>query len=70
MNKKLLKLGCSNLKRDSTDLLPALDMYDGASYGVIRKFLRDYQWAEQVSIAVLLYRVNCDDTLRAIRDWI
>ena len=53
MKKQLLILGCAERKRDSKDLLPALDMYDGPAYRVIRKFLREYQWPEQVSIAVL-----------------
>ena len=53
LNKKLLILGCAGRKRDSDGLLPALDRYDGPSYRVVRKFLREYRWPEDVSIAVL-----------------
>ena len=53
MDKKLLILGCAGRKRDSAGLLPALDRYDGPAYRVVRSFLRDYQWPEDLSIAVL-----------------
>ena len=48
-----MRLGCAERKRDSKDLHSALDMYDGPAYRVVRKFLHEYQWPEQVSIAVL-----------------
>ena len=52
-NRKLLILGCSDLKRTSDGFLPALDRYDGPAYRVIRKFLRTYAWPSDVSIGVL-----------------
>ena len=59
MDKRLLILGCADRKRDSSGLLPALDRYDGPAYRVIRNFLREYQWSEDVSIAVLLQSMGC-----------
>ncbi len=50
---KLLILGCSDLKRDSAGLLPALDRYDGPAYRVLRKFLREHHWPTNVSVGVL-----------------
>ena len=59
MDKRLLILGCADRKRDSSGLLPALDRYDGPAYRMIRNFLREYQWPEDVSIAVLLQSMGC-----------
>ena len=53
MDRTLLILGCSQLKRPSQGLLPALDRYDGPVYRVIRSFLRKYQWPQHLSMAVL-----------------
>ena len=69
MNKKLLILGCADRKRDSDDLLPALDLYDGPAYRVVRKFLRDYQWPEDVSIAVLSAEYGLFGVLRGIHHY-
>ncbi len=53
ITKRLLILGCADRKRDADGLLPALDRYDGPAYRVVRRYLREYQWPENVSIAVL-----------------
>ncbi len=37
---RLLMLSCSQKKRSTPDLLPALERYDGPAYRVINKFLR------------------------------
>lgn len=69
MKKQLLILGCADRKRNSKDLLPALDMYDGPAYRVIRKFLREYQWPEQVSIAVLSAKYGLFGIFRGIEHY-
>ena len=69
MNKKLLILGCADRKRDSHGLLPALDRYDGPAYRVVRRFLRDYQWPEDVSIAVLSAEYGLFGILKRIRHY-
>lgn len=53
MTKQLLVLGCSQTKRDAPGLLPAIDRYDGSSYRVLRSYLRDCDWPEQLSVAIL-----------------
>ncbi len=69
MDKKLLILGCADRKRDSGGLLPALDRYDGPAYRVIRTFLREYQWPEDVSIAVLSAEYGLFGILKGIRQY-
>ena len=69
MNKKLLVLSCSQAKRDCDGLLPALDRYDGPPYRVLRKFLRDYQWPEDVSIGVLSARYGLFGILKGIENY-
>jgi hypothetical protein len=51
--KQLLVLGCSDVKRDTPGLLPAIDRYDGSSYRVLRSYLRNQDWPENLSVAIL-----------------
>ena len=53
MNNTLLILGCSDAKRKTSGQLPALDLYDGPMYKVLRKFLREYEWPVNLSVSVL-----------------
>ena len=53
MSKQLLVLGCSQTKRDSVGELPAIDRYDGPSYRVLRGYLREHVWPDDLSVAVL-----------------
>ena len=69
MDKRLLILGCADRKRDSGGLLPALDRYDGPAYRVLRTFLREYQWPEDVSIAVLSAEYGLFGILKGIRQY-
>src|SRR3972149_12339075 len=41
MKKRLLILSCSERKNDSPGLLPAILRYDGPTFRVVRKFLRE-----------------------------
>lgn len=40
-NRRLLILSCSRSKRDIPGLLPAIERYDGPSFRVLRRFLRE-----------------------------
>ena len=65
-NKKLLILGCSDRKRDSPEPLPAIDRYDGPSYRILRRFLREFLWPRDVSIAVLSAKYGLFGVLKGI----
>ena len=69
MDNRLLILGCADRKRDSDGLLPALHRYDGPAYRVVRTFLRDHQWPEDVSIAVLSAEYGLFGILKGIRNY-
>lgn len=69
LDRRLLILGCADRKRDSDGLLPALDRYDGPAYRVVRSFLRDYQWPEDLSIAVLSAKYGLFGILKGIRHY-
>lgn len=51
--RRLVVLGCSATKRSVGGRLPALDLYDGPMYRVVRSFLREYEWPSDLSLAVL-----------------
>ncbi len=51
--RRLVVLGCSETKRDTGTKLPAVDLYDGPIYRVLRAFLREYLWPDDLSIAIL-----------------
>lgn len=68
-NKRLLILGCSDTKRASDGLLPALDRYDGPAYRVVRNFLRTNYWPEDLSIAALSARYGLFGVLKGIENY-
>src|SRR5438552_8647519 len=51
--KQLVVLGCSATKVESEGSLPAIDLYDGPTFRVLRSYLRSYRWPEPLSVAVL-----------------
>ena len=53
MERQLLILGCSQAKRQYDAKLPALEVYDGPNYRVLRKFLREYQWPQNIAVGTL-----------------
>ena len=53
MGRELLILGCSQTKQEYAKQLPALEVYDGPFYRMLRKFLRERQWPGNLSIGVL-----------------
>lgn len=51
--RNLVVVGCSATKVQASSPVPALTLYDGPSFRVIRTFLRDFRWPDRLSIAVL-----------------
>ncbi|MCA9045230.1 MAG: hypothetical protein KDA69_12965 [Planctomycetaceae bacterium] len=51
--RQLVVLGCSDRKLEVDGTLPAVSMYDGPMYRVLRNYLRDHHWPNSLSIAVL-----------------
>lgn len=50
---ELVVLGCSETKRPSSAPLPAIELYDGPMYRVLRSHLRSNAWPSGVSLAIL-----------------
>ncbi|MEO8648319.1 MAG: tRNA-guanine transglycosylase DpdA [Acidobacteriota bacterium] len=69
MTKQLLVLGCSQVKRNATGLLPAIDRYDGTAYRVLRKFLRSHCWPGGLSVAVLSAKYGLVGGFTGIEDY-
>jgi hypothetical protein len=53
LRKQLVVLGCSANKVEAEGLLPAINLYDGPTFRVLRSYLRDFRWPEALSVAVL-----------------
>jgi hypothetical protein len=51
--KHLIVLGCSAVKRKSEGSLPAISLYDGPAFRVLRSFLREFHWPSGLSVAIL-----------------
>lgn len=66
MSRHLLVLGCSQTKRETSGELPAIDRYDGPSYRVLRGFLREHAWPEELSVAVLSAKYGLFGALKPI----
>ncbi len=69
MGKQLLVLGCSQTKRETPGLLPAIDRYDGSSYRVLRSFLRQYEWPANLSVAILSAKYGLVGGFTGIEDY-
>jgi hypothetical protein len=51
--RNLVVLGCSATKVETDGLLPAVHLYDGPAFRVLRSFLRENKWPHSLSLAVL-----------------
>ncbi|ODS40273.1 MAG: hypothetical protein A7315_09070 [Candidatus Altiarchaeales archaeon WOR_SM1_79] len=51
--KRLLILSCSNTKKKSKDLLPAIERYDGINYRVIKKLQREGNFPDELDIGII-----------------
>jgi hypothetical protein len=54
--KKLLLIACSNRKVRTRGLLPAIERYDGVTYRVIRKAMREGYFPPNVDVKILAAR--------------
>ena len=69
MVKRLLILNCSGAKRETEKPLPALEVYDGPYYRVLRKYLQEYQWPENISISTLSAKHGLIGVITDIRSY-
>jgi hypothetical protein len=69
LNKQLLVLGCSQTKRETPGLLPAIDRYDGSPYRVLRNYLREREWPSNLSVAILSARYGLVGGITRIADY-
>jgi hypothetical protein len=51
--KQLVVLGCSATKVEAEGAIPAIDLYDGPAFRVLRTYLREFHWPDRLSVAVL-----------------
>src|SRR5687767_7575454 len=52
-SRTLVVLSCSSSKNPAPGLLSAIHRYDGPAYRILRSILRDRQWPDDLSVAVL-----------------
>ena len=52
-DRNLVVLGCSATKIKANGMVPAVSLYDGPAFRVLRSFLREYKWPDRLSVAVL-----------------
>ena len=69
MSRQLLVLGCSQTKRETPGLLPAIDRYDGSPYKVLRKYLREHEWPTNLSVAILSAKYGLIGGFTGIEDY-
>jgi Queuine tRNA-ribosyltransferase len=67
--RKLLVIGCSQTKRDTDGLLPAIHRYDGSPYRVLRNYLRGHEWPASLSVAILSARHGLVGGFTEIEDY-
>jgi len=52
-SKDLLILSCSNLKKNVNGELPALYLYDGPAYRILRSHIHQYGWPTNLQVGIL-----------------
>ena len=65
----LLVLGCSERKRASTAKLPALELYDGVNFRVLRTFLNERGWPPGLCIKILSAKYGLIDSTNLIESY-
>ena len=65
-NRHLVVLSCSATKFHTLGGLPAIDLYDGPMYRVLRSFLRESIWPSLLFVAVLSARYGLIGGLASI----
>src|SRR5438874_2572283 len=65
----LLILGCSDRKRAAKSKLPALDLYDGVNFRVLRAFLNQQGWPPGLCIKILSAKYGLIDATALIETY-
>lgn len=52
-SRRLVVLGCSAVKVEADSALPAVSLYDGPAYRVLRSYLRTHHWPGDLSLGIL-----------------
>lgn len=52
-SQNLVVLGCSETKIKTNSIVPAVSLYDGPAFRVLRTFLREYRWPDRLSLAII-----------------
>lgn len=68
-DKQLLIIGCSARKLKSLGDIPAVARYDGPVFKVLRKFLREYRWPKELSVAVLSAEYGLIGAMTPVADY-
>lgn len=65
----LVVLGCSATKFDIDGAVPAVHLYDGPMYRVLRSHLRSYRWPADLSVSVLSAKYGLIGGLASIENY-
>ena len=65
----LLILGCSNKKIENFSQTPALEVYDGPNYRVLRKFLKENGWPPGLMIKIISAKYGIIDATTLIEPY-
>lgn len=65
----LLILGCSKNKREVGAALPALELYDGVNFRVLRSFLNEFGWPAGLSVKVLSAKHGLIDATELVKTY-
>ena len=65
----LLLLGCSDRKCEGHNLAPALELYDGGNFRVLRKYLRENGWPPGLMIKIISAKYGIIDATTFIESY-
>jgi len=65
----LLILGCSDRKREGKGALPALELYDGVNFRVLRSFLNERGWPPGLCIKIISAKYGLIDATELIESY-
>ena len=65
----LVVLGCSATKFEVKGTVPAVHLYDGPMYRVLRSFLRSYRWPTKLSLGILSAKYGLIGSMALVRHY-
>src|SRR6266481_825294 len=68
-NRQLVVLGCSATKFEVDGQVPAVHLYDGPIFRVLRSRLRTHKWSKQLSIGILSARYGLIGAVAPIKTY-